>query len=156
VARHMNSGVKAYGVSNALRARGLTRSEELSRSRKDHRMSAGYQVAQLDDDSVRIRHHLGNGHRITLAADRAAKVEAELTKYTEILENGYAVVHHGEGEQAYLIVRNPVSPLVGETLRKAAKLVRELPGSAARTANAAIVAEHLEGWATLADGGKGW
>lgn len=154
--RHVNSEARAFGVSNSLRSQKFPRSKEVSKSRKDHRMSAGYQAVQHDPDSVLVKHNLGSGHRITLAADRAARVEAELTAYAEALTPAYAVQRYGEGEQAYLLVRNPVHPAVGETLRKAAKLIRELPGSAAKTTNAAIIAEHLENWAVLAESNKDW
>ena|SRR5690349_1499349 len=154
--RHRESQIKAFGISNALRARGFTRSQELSRSRKNHRMSAGFQADQIDENSVSIKHFLGNNHGIVEAAERTEIVEKALISYALALEGPYSVRYKGEGEQAYLVVQDPVDPVIGETLRKAAALLRELPGSAARTTNAKIDAEHLERWADLADKGENW
>ena len=157
MARQIESGMRAWGISNALRARKFPRSERISRKdRKDSRMSAGSQAVQVDKDTIRVTYFLGNNHRIVSAAERAETVETQLALYTEALSATYRITHHGEGEQAYLIFREAVHPAAGEALRKAAQRIRELPGSAARTANAAIVAEHLEGWAKLTDNGDDW
>lgn len=154
MARHIGAQVKAFGVSNALRAKKFSRSKGLTKGNKNYRpsyrMSAGFQVAQIDEGSVSVKHFLGNNHGISDTAERAEIVEKALIGYALALEGPYRVEYKGDGEQAYLVVRDPVNPVIGETLRKAAELVSEQRLSGAQAV------KQLLGWADLNDKGEDW
>jgi hypothetical protein len=164
MAREYGAGIKAWGISNSLTARGRTRgvlrSAQLDKkNRKDQRVSAGYRATNVDENKVRIEHVLGNNHRLRTADERARVIQDWLDIYEELLQGVYRVTRHGDGEQGYLLVKDPPNPVEVRTLRKASETVKELGLSATAAARASKfleVSELLESWAKAADAGEDW
>lgn len=147
--RQVGSGLKAWGISNTLRSLKFDRSERINpKDRKDKRMSAGFRADQVDERTVSLKHDLGNKHGITTAKERNARVEEFLGLYQEALKERFVLTKVGEGEFAYLVVRELPNPAVGEALRQAADRFFKMGD--------AVASDSLRRWADFADQGEEW
>jgi hypothetical protein len=149
MARQQGAGVKAWGISNTLRSNGCARSERLDPTdRKNQRTGPGFKVTTVSETIVRLEYSLGTNHRIVDAGDREATVSSNLDKYAALLQANFITERSGTGEKAHLLVRERPNPLIAQTLRRAAAILKSAKNSGA--------AEKLELWASLSDEGLDW
>lgn len=153
MSRREGAPVRAHGVSMSLRSRAVgpfSRSERINpKDRTDQRRTAGFIATQVDDGTVKLQHHLGTRHGVVKTADRDRIVDEHLDRYQTALQDRFRITKVGAGEQAHLLLRDTVNPLVAQTLLTAAE--RFAKGGVNDPA-----ARMLRRWAKLAEDGETW
>lgn len=145
--------VSSVGVSRILKLADHKRSEQKDpKNRSDNRRTKGFIVTDLAPHVVRVTHDLGDRHGITSTAERTKEVHYHLAAYKKSLpESRFVSEVNGDGEYAFLVVKDVPDPAVGVILRRAADCMIDTRsmGSVGKAASAM-----LREWADLADRGE--